>query len=687
MLASAALVALAACSTPQKVAQIVPPPEPIAPAPKPELGSFGIDLAGRDLATPAAKDWVRHANGAWADRTEIPADRATYGMFHRLDDLSRERTRGIIETAAAAKGAPGTVSQKVGDYYGSFMDEAAIEAKGRAPMQADLDRIAAIRTRDDLARVLGIHVIENGPTPFNLYVNQDEKAPDTYIVVFVQDGLGMPDRDYYLSADAKFADIRAKYLTHAAKMLTLAGVPEAEATARAKAVLDLETGIAKVHWTRVENRDSDKTYNKWLRADFAKKAPGLDWDAYLKAAGIDGQAAFVVSQPSAFAGMAKLAQSQPLAVWRDMLTLHLTKDRAGVLPKAFVDENFAFNGTVLSGQPQIQDRWKRGVNRVNAAMGEAVGQLYVDRYFPPEAKAEADRLVKNIVAAMDTRLANLPWMTPETKVKARAKLASFRSKIGYPEKWRDYSALEVVAGDAYGNDVRAAKFENARNLAKLGQPVDRDEWFMTPMTVNAYANPPMNEIVFPAAILQPPFFDPHADPAVNYGGIGAVIGHEISHHFDDQGRRYDPTGKLTDWWTAEDVKRFQVYADQLAAQYGKLEPLPGQFINGKLALGENIADLAGLLVSYDAYKLSLGGKEAPVLEGLTGDQRFFLGHAQIWRQEYREAAMRQQLVVGPHSPGNFRPYVSRNLDPWVAAFGVKEGDPMFLRPEDRVRIW
>jgi putative endopeptidase len=335
----------------------------------------------------------------------------------------------------------------------------------------------------------------------------------------------------------------------------------------------------------------------------------------------------------------------------------------------------------------MEPRWKRGVNAVNGNIGEAVGELYVARYFPPATKAKMDELVRNIIASMDTRLANLPWMVPETRTKARAKLASFRSKIGYPDKWQDYGGLTIQAGDAYGNAERANAFEYKRQLDKLGKPVDRDEWFMTPMTVNAYANPTMNEIVFPAAILQPPFFDPNADDAVNYGAIGAVIGHEISHHFDDQGRKYDPNGRLTDWWTAEDVKRFEVYATQLADQYSLYEPLPGAKINGRLALGENIADLAGMLVAYDAYKLSLGGKEAPVLEGFTGDQRFFLSHAQIWRQKYRENAMKQQLVTGPHSPGTFRPYVSRNLDPWYQAFGVQPGQPMYLAPEQRVRVW
>jgi putative endopeptidase len=608
-------------------------------------------------------------------------------MFNKLDDLSRERTREIIEADAASSAAAGTNAQRVGDFYKAFMDEAAIEGRGAAPLGEDLQPFQQARTKSDFARALGDSMDGFGPSLFPFYINQDAKAPDRYVPIFLQGGLGMPDRDYYLSKDAKLADARAKYVPHVARMLVLSGVPEARATAAARNVLDFETKLARVHWTRVESRDDDKTYNKWSRADFARRAPGFDWDAYLTAAGLGQQGEFIVSQPSAFAGIAKAYAATPLQTLKDWATLHTARDAAGVLPKAFTEERFDFSNRTLQGTPEMEPRWKRGVNAVNGAIGEAVGELYVAKHFPPETKAKADELVRNITAAMDRRLANLPWMTPDTRTKARAKLASFRSKIGYPDKWIDYSALTVAPGDAYGNVERATAFEYRRQLAKLGKPVDRDEWFMTPMTVNAYANPTMNEIVFPAAILQPPFFDPNADDAVNYGGIGAVIGHEISHHFDDQGRKYDPEGRLTDWWTPEDVRRFEVYAAQLADQYSKYEPLPGQFINGRLALGENIADLAGLLVAHDAYRLALGGKEAPVIDGFTGDQRFFLGHAQIWRTKYRENAMRQQLVTGPHSPGNFRPYVARNLDPWYQAFQVQPGQKLYLAPEQRVRVW
>jgi putative endopeptidase len=693
--ALAATTILAGCATsaPDSTPASAPMAEPVsvqpaaAPAPKPEIGTFGFDAAGMNRSVEPGHDWVEFANGNYLRTLEIPADRSSFGMFNRLDELSRTRTRGIIEEAARLNAADGTNAQKVGDFYNAFLDEAGIEARGTAPLAASLQPFLAARSKGDFARALAAGADGFGPNLFPFYINQDAKSPERYVPILLQGGLGMPDRDYYLSNDAKLADARAKYVPHIARMLVLSGVPQARATSAAQGVLAFETRLAKAHWTRVESRDDDKTYNKWSRADFARRAPGFDWNAYLTAAGLGSQDDFIVSQPTAFTGMAAAFQATPLQVLKDWAVLHTARDAAAVLPKAFLQERFDFSNRTLQGTPEMEPRWKQGVNAVNNSIGEAVGELYVARYFPPATKAKMDELVRNITASMDNRLANLPWMLPETRVKARAKLASFRSKIGYPDKWIDYSPLTIREGDAYGNAERAAEFEYRRQLAKLGKPVDRDEWFMTPMTVNAYANPTMNEIVFPAAILQPPFFDPNADDAINYGAIGAVIGHEISHHFDDQGRKYDPQGRLTDWWTPEDVKRFEVYATQLADQYGKYEPLKGSFINGRLALGENIADLAGLLVAHDAYRLSLGGKPAPVLDGFTGDQRFFLAHAQIWRQKYRENAMRQQLVTGPHSPGNFRPYVSRNLDAWYEAFNVRPGQPMFLAPEQRVRIW
>jgi putative endopeptidase len=468
-------------------------------------------------------------------------------------------------------------------------------------------------------------------------------------------------------------------------MLTLAGYDNAPA--RAKAIFDLETKLASAHWTRVERRQAEKTYNPVARDGLAAAYPGVDWTQLLTATGLNAQPTIVVANPSAVVGAGKLIDSEPLAVWKDYLAFHTISDVAPFLPKAFVDANFDFYRKTLGGQPEIQPRWKRGVDATSATLGEALGKLYTAEYFPPESKAKADELVKNIIAAMDARLANLAWMDPATRAQAREKLAAFKPKIGYPENWRDYSALTIVRGDAFGNAERATEFEYQRQLAKLGKPIDRSEWFMTPMTVNAYANPVWNEIVFPAAILQPPFFDANADPAVNYGGIGAVIGHEITHHFDDQGRKYDKTGKLADWWTPQDVARFKALTDKVVAQYAAYQPLPGKNVNGELTLGENMADLAGINIAYDAWKRSLGGKPAPVIDGFTGDQRFFLGFSQVWRQKYRDAALLQQLVTDPHTAGHFRPYVVRNLDQWYAAFDAKPGEKLYLAPADRLKVW
>lgn len=696
LLASAASVLLAACvgqpadntsigAQTATVGEASVSPVAPAEASRPQLGSFGFDVAGMDRNAAPGDNFFRFANGNWAAKTEIPADRSSFGMFTVLDELSDQRTRDIIETAAKSNAPAGSEQQKIGDYFASFMDEAAIEVRGLTPLKPELDAIAAIGTKADLARVMAELGRTYTSVPFGFYVNQDIKAPDSYIPVFVQGGLGLPDRDYYLVDNPKFVDVRGKYVQHIANMLRMAGVPNAEG--KAKNIYELERQMAHVHWTRVDSRDDDKTYNKRERTAFAKFAPGFDWNAYFTAAGLGDQSAFIVSQPSAFTGMAKLASSIPLQTWRDYLTFHALSGHADLLPKAFVDEDFAFYGRTLSGTPELKERWKRGVDLVNQGLGEAVGKLYVEKYFPPEAKAKADELVRNLIAAMDDRLSKLEWMAPETKAKARAKLAAFTPKIGYPDTWRDYSALQIAPGDLFGNAKRAAEFEYLRNLNKLGKPVDRGEWFMTPMTINAYANPPMNEIVFPAAILQPPFFDPNADPAINYGGIGAVIGHEISHHFDDQGRKYDQTGRLTDWWTPADVERFKTYTDQLVAQYNQYEPLPGMKLNGALTLGENIADLAGLTVAHEAYRLSLKGQPSPVLDGFTGDQRFFLGWAQVWRTKYREETLRQLIVVDPHSPGEQRASVVRNLDAWYTAFDPQPGQALYLAPEKRVKIW
>ena len=661
-------------------------PAAAADGSKPDIGSFGFDVAGMDRATRAGDDFVGYTSGSYLKTLEIPADKTSFGMFTKLRDLSQERTRTIIEKAAATGGAPGSEAQKVGDFYASFMDEATIEAAGITPIKSELDKIAAIADKTQLAAMFGRFSRIGVSTPIGVGVGPDRKNPDAFQVSAGQGGLGLPDRDYYLdTANPKFAEARTKYQAYVATLLTLSGFDNADA--RAKSIFDLETKIAATHWTRVERRQAEKTYNPMARAELDKNYPGVDWGQLLAAAGLEGQPVINMSTPSALQGAGKLIDSEPLSVWKDYLTSQLLRDLAPVLPKAFVDANFDMYSKTLGGQPAQTPRWKRGTDATTAVLGEALGKLYVAEYFPPEAKAKADELVKNIIAAMDARLANLAWMDPATRTAARAKLAAFKPKIGYPDKWLDYSALEIRKGDAIGNLKRATEFQYARQVAKLGKPVDRSEWFMTPMTVNAYANPVWNEIVFPAAILQAPFFDAKADPAVNYGGIGAVIGHEITHHFDDQGRKYDKTGKLADWWTPQDVARFKVMTDKVVAQYGAYEPLPGKKINGELTLGENMADLAGINIAFDAWKLSLNGKKAKAIDGWTGEQRFFLGFSQVWRQKYRDAILLQQLTTDPHSPGNFRPYVVRNLDAWYVAFDVKPGEKYYLEPGERLKVW
>ncbi len=651
---------------------------------KPQLGDWGVDVQGMDLSVKPGDDFYKFVNGQWDAKTEIPADRSSWGGFAVLRDLSDQRTRAIIEESAKQNAPAGTVAQKVGDFYASFMDEAAIEARGLEPVKPMLAKIDGLTSRDDLARALAENVKLGLGSPVEIGVELDLKDNSKYGVYVGQGGLGMPNRDYYLVDNDRFKATRVKYKTYIAETLKLAGFANAEA--RAEAIYALEEKIAKGHWTSAESRQIDKLYNPVATAALDKDYAGLGWSTYLQTAGLAGQPQVIVTQPSAIKAALALVANEPMDVWKDYLRFHTVKAASPMLSKAFVDLNFGWAQT-LSGTPKLKDRWKRGVDLVNGTMGEAVGEIYVARYFPPEAKAKADELVRNLIKAMDARLANLAWMAPETKVKARAKLAAFTPKIGYPSKWRDYSALQVERGDLWGNVMRATEFEYQRQLGKIGKPVDRSEWFMTPQTVNAYANPLMNEIVFPAAILQPPFFDPKADDAVNYGAIGAVIGHEISHHFDDQGRKFDMNGNLSDWWTKEDVARFDALAKRVVDQYGSYEPLPGKKVNGELTLGENIADLAGVTIAYDAYKMSLKGKKPTKLGGYTPDQRFFLGFGQVWRNKYREPVLLQQLTTDPHTPGHFRPYVVRNIDAWYSSFGVKPGEKFYLKPEDRAHIW
>jgi putative endopeptidase len=515
-------------------------------------------------------------------------------------------------------------------------------------------------------------------------VAEDWNDPDHYTAYLFQGGLGLPDRAYYLEDNAKFVELRPKYVAHIASMLRLAGFDDVDT--RATRVMQLETAIAKTHWNQVDTQDPSKTNNPWKRADFAAKAPGLDWDAYFAAAGLGGQADFIVAQPSALTGISALTASIPLDAWKDWLAFRAIARAAPYLPKAFVDEDFAFNGKALAGTPQLQERWKRGVNVVNTAMGEAVGHLYVDKYFTPQAKAEAQEIVKNLIAAFDRRIAGNSWMSPPTKEKARAKLHTLTVGIGYPDRWRDYSGLEVRVGDAYGNWARSDLFEYRHELAKLKGPVDRNEWHLLAHQVNALNAPLQNSIIFPAAILEPTFYDPDADPAVNYGAIGGVIGHEITHSFDDTGALFDPQGKLANWWTEADFAAFRARGKALAEQFSKYCPLD-ICVNGELTLGENIADLGGLAAAYDAYHLSLGGRPAPVIDGFSTDQRIFLGWAQNYRSKFREPTLRRLLLTDPHSPGEYRADIVRNLDPWYPAFEVKPGQKLALPEDQRVRIW
>lgn len=675
LLATAALGALMLTAVPATAKEEAAPAA--TGAAKPELGTFGFDRTGMDKSVQPGDDFYAYANGTWAKNTQIPADKSNFGMFTVLADLSQTRTQGILE---AAKADPNSM---IGRAYAAYLDAPTVEAKGLAPIEPWLNKIRTV----DKAGLAGLlaEADRNGVSHFfGGFVGQDDKNPEVYIYTMFQGGIGMPDRDFYLKDNERNAKLQAAYLQHLQNVLTLAG--ETDAAARAKAIYDFEKQIAIVHWDKNDSSDATKIYNKMTIAELAAAAPGFDWSTFIRGIGVN-EDSLLVSQPSAFTGEAKLLAEAPIGLIRDMLIVRSLDGFSDVLPDAVAQEAFSFYGTALSGTPQMQERWKRAVDFTTNNMGEAVGQDYVAKYFPPETKAAMDQLVKNVLAAMGDRIDGLSWMQPQTKGKAKKKLANFTTKIGYPDRWKDYSKLEIKAGDLFGNALRSNQFAHDDNISRLGGPIRRWEWGMTPMTVNAYANFGMNEIVFPAAILQPPFFDPHADAAINYGGIGAVIGHEISHHFDDQGAKYDETGKLADWWTPADVAAFEAAGKALIAQYDAYEVLPGEKLDGTFTLGENIGDLAGLTVAYEAYKKSLGGKEAPVLNGLTGDQRFFLGWAQVWRRNYREQNLSQRITTDPHSPSIQRTWVSRNLDPWYKAFQVKPGQTLYLAPEERVRIW
>jgi putative endopeptidase len=659
-----------------------------ASAESPEIGAWGFDTAGKDTVVRPGDDFFRYSGGGWMQREVLPSDRTRWGTFDKLADRASLDTRKIIEDLAANPAAEGTPQRKIGDYYRAFMDTAAIEARGLAPVQPVLDEVRQLASHADIARVMYRSDV-SVTAPIIGRVSIDQKNPDRHVVVLSHAGLGLPEREFYLRDDAQFREIRDQYRAHLARLLELGGIARgAEAAGAAGRILALETEIAKLHWPAAKRRERELTYNPRSRVQLLEMTQGFPLTEALASAGFGKVQEFVVREADAMAPLAALFRQTPVATWREYMAYHYLRSNASVLPQVVDDEVFAFFGKQLNGQPEQRPRWKRGVDAVDDALGEAVGQVYVERHFSPESKAQMSALVENLRKAYAQRIRALPWMTDETKKVALEKLAAFRPKIGYPDRWRDYSALEVSASDSFGNAQRAELFEWQRSIAKLDKPTDRDEWGMTPQTVNAYYSPVFNEIVFPAAILQPPFFDPAADPAVNYGAIGGVIGHEMGHGFDDQGSKSDARGVLRTWWNERDETAFKQLGDRLAEQYSQFEPLPGLRLNGRLSLGENIGDLGGLSVAFEAYRLSLGGRSAAVVDGMTGDQRFFHGWAQVWRTLFREQRLRNQIMTGPHSPAEFRVNgVVRNLDAWYEAFGVKPGDKLYLPPEKRVRIW
>jgi predicted metalloendopeptidase len=654
------------------------------------IGTWGFDLSGMDKSVKPGDDFFRHVGGSWMKNNPIPADRSRWGSFNMLAAKSEEDVRNLVEAVARGSNRAGSVEQKVADYYNSYLDTGKIDQLGLAPFEADLAAITALKTHEEFARLVGQPGMPAN-SPIGLYIGLDEKNPDRYAMNVVQAGLGMPDRDYYLKPDAKFAETRAAYKAYVGQMLGMVKYPNAPAAA--EAVMAFETRIAELQWPIEKLRDRDANYNAKNRAALKAFAPEFPWDDVLAAGGLSNQDHFIVGAPDAVAALARLFRGTPIETLRAYQAFHYVNAQADIMPTAFDDASFAFNGKALTGQPQKRDRWKRATIALSgqtflAPMGEAVGQLYVKKHFTPQAKAEMKKLVDNLLQAYRERIQTLEWMSPETRQIAMRKAQNVRVKIGYPDRWRDYSSLEVKAGDAYGNRKRANLWDYSRQVARINQRTDKDEWGMAPQTVNAYYNPVWNEIVFPAAILQAPFFDTNADAAVNYGAIGGVIGHEMGHGYDDQGAKSDENGILRTWWKPEDEQRFATKVKALAAQYAQFEPLPGVKVNGDFTSGENIGDLGGVAVGLHAYKLSLKGKPAPVIDGFTPEQRFFLGWCQVWRSNIREAALRNQVTSDVHSPAEYRCNgVVRNVDEWYSAFGVQPGDKLYLKPEDRVRIW
>jgi putative endopeptidase len=682
VLASALVMACAGAPPPAAV------PAPAAPVMAASGAQSGVYLQNLDRSVRPQDDFYRYVNGQWLTTTSIPSDRSNYGAFSLLEEGAERNLHEILQEASRAQAPLGSDAQKAGDYYASFMDEATVEARGLEPLAGELARIAALASKRDVAGYVG-HAQRLGvPQPFAYFVAIDEKNSSEYVSTVYQTGLGMPDRDYYLSDDARLKGVREKYQAYVRELLAAAGTPDA-AKAAGK-IFEIEMQLARASWTRVQNRDAEKTYNRYDMAALSKLMPSWDWSALLAGANVPAAQvrSVIVAQPSYFEALDQVLATVPVADWRMYFRYKLLHAYAPSLSSKFVQLHFDFTQRTVSGIQEIKPRWKRAVDTVEGSIGDLVGKMYVERHFKPEAKQRIDALVSNMMAAYSQGIDQLEWMSPATKQKAHAKLALISRKIGYPERWRDFSQLEVRRDDLIGNELRAAAVAFDRDPAKLGGPIDKTEWLMTPQTVNAYYNPPANEIVFPAAILQPPFFNVEADDAVNYGAIGAVIGHEISHGFDDQGRRYDGSGNLSDWWASQDSAEFTRRAQLLGAQYSALSPIPGQHVNGDLTMGENIADLAGLTMAYRAYRLSLDGKQAAVLDGFSGDQRFFIGWAQGWARKYREDELRKRLLTDPHSPSEYRTNaVVVNMAAFEAAFDVKPGDRMYRAPADRVKIW
>ncbi len=655
----------------------------------------GIQIANMDRSVNPGDNFYLYANGDWIKRTTIPNDRASVGVFSALDDLSNKRTAALIEEIAKSNATPGSPQRKIADLYHSYVNEDAIQAKGLAPIEPHLETIAAISDKQELAYALGasmradVDPLNNTnfhtPNLFGLWSAPDFNDSAHYAAYLLQGGLQLPDREYYLSDVEQMRKARTEYQAHVAAMLKLAEFKDA--AARASRIIDLEHKIAETHTSLADNEDIHKADNPWKQTDFTIKAPGLDWNEFFRGAELSNQAKFIVWQPAAFTGESKLVASEPLAVWKDWLAYHLIESYAGVLPKPLEAERFAFFGKELTGVSEQRPRWQRGVFVVNALLGDDVGRLYAQKYFSPAAKAQGEAMVGNIVEAFRKRIDALTWMNPATKTEAKAKLSSLYVGIGYPESWHDYSGLGIKTDDIFGNVWRGSLFKYHYALGRLGKNVDRKEWSMEPQTVNAVNLPLQNALNFPAAILQPPFFDPEAPAAVNYGAIGSIIGHEISHTFDTEGSTFDAAGALRNWWTPEDLKHFDEATAKLVAQYDSYKPFPDLSVNGKQTIAENIADLGGISASYDGYHASLGGKPAPEQEGFTGDQQFFIAFGQNWGNKIRDAALRQRVMTDPHAPAQYRADTVRNVDAWYAAFDVKPGETLYLAPPDRVRIW